>query len=216
MAQPRDSQSQGSEFVTALIRAVSETEAAPLSDETVNKLAMHYRMLSAWNSRLNLTRIVQPNDAARLHYAESIYAGRFIGTAKTLLDVGSGAGFPAIPLAVTNPALDVIALESNQKKSVFLREVKDALELANLRVVQARLEEFDWSGYDVVTSRALDRAADVYPEMIARLRSASSLMLFCGGEMATLLGHSLPPGVRAETHIVPGTDDRFIILFHRS
>jgi 16S rRNA (guanine(527)-N(7))-methyltransferase RsmG len=216
MTQPRDTQFLGSEFVTALIRAISESGAPPLSEEIVNKLARHYRMLSEWNRRLNLTRIVKPNDAARLHYAESIYAGRFIGTAKTLLDVGSGAGFPAIPLAVTNPSLDVVALESNQKKSVFLREVKDTLELANLQVIQARLEEFDWSGCDTVMSRALDRAADVYPEMIASFKEGSSLMLFCGGEMATLLGHSLPPGVRAEIHIVPGTDDRFIVLFHRS
>ena len=204
---------QSGEFITALKQALSEIGATALPDDALKKLADHYEMVARWNSRLNLTRIVKPNEAARLHYAESIFGGRFIGKAKKLLDVGSGAGFPAVPLAVANPHLEVTALESNQKKSVFLKEVKDALKLANFDVIANRLEDFDWSSYEVVTSRALDRASDIYPAMLGALRPGSTLMLYCGGEMVTELAGQLAAGVQTETHPIPGTKGRLIALF---
>jgi 16S rRNA (guanine527-N7)-methyltransferase len=90
-----------------------------LSSKQLDQLATHYTMLRQWNRRINLTRITEPVEAARLHYAESLFGGRFIAGESALLDVGSGAGLPAIPLAVLRPDLEVTALEVNQKNFLF-------------------------------------------------------------------------------------------------
>ncbi|HEY6331276.1 MAG TPA: 16S rRNA (guanine(527)-N(7))-methyltransferase RsmG [Blastocatellia bacterium] len=202
------------EFRPAVLAALREMDIRSLAEDALEKLAHHYRMLIEWNARLNLTRITKAEDAAKLHYAESIYAGRFLGDASTLLDAGSGAGFPAIPLAITNPALEVTALESNMKKSVFLKEAKDELGLANLRVLNARLEDIDWSGYHVVTSRALEHAADVYPKLIAALKEDSKVVLFCAGDLATTL-KAAGPDINITINAVPGSKDRFIASLQR-
>src|SRR2546428_777594 len=110
-------------FRSALSEALAEFGLASLSLSQLDQLTLHYSMLCSWNQRINLTRIIEPVQAARLHYAESLFGSRFAGDATNLLDVGSGAGFPAIPLAVIQPATHVTALEANQKKSLFLKEV---------------------------------------------------------------------------------------------
>src|SRR6185369_15951355 len=122
------------EFVTALTYALTDYGIDKLSGEQQAQLVRHYRMMVSWNRRINLTRIIAPEEAARLHYADSLVGGRLLGAAQTIIDIGSGAGFPAIPLAVLRPDLSVIALEANQKKSLFLAEAADALGLKNFKV----------------------------------------------------------------------------------
>src|SRR5215470_18177133 len=93
------------EFISALAEAVASMGTRPLADSTLQQMALHYKLLSKWNARLNLTRIVAPQEAARLHYAESIYGYDLIKGAASILDVGSGAGFPAVPMAIMNGGL---------------------------------------------------------------------------------------------------------------
>ena len=196
----------------------SELEAAILSfgipaltDDQMIRLVRHYSMLCRWNQRLNLTRITEPGEAARLHYAESLFGARFISGAHTLLDIGSGAGFPAIPLAVARPDVQVTALEANQKKSLFLKEAKDELGLVNLKVVTARLEEVDWAGYELLTSRALDRAEAVLPMVIERLPAQQRLMLYCGPDLVATLEGQVE--CQIETHPIPHSEARIIAIF---
>ena len=203
------------EFRTALIDALAEIGAAAVSAPMLDKLERHYRMLAQWNSKLNLTRIIKPKDAARLHYAESIFAGKFLGNARLLLDVGSGAGFPAAPLAITNPSLEVMALEPNMKKGVFLNEAKDQLALANFHVMQDRIENIDRSSFQAITSRAIENAGSVYPELITGLIRGSTLLLFCSGDLVTTLGRSAPPNVQGEAYLIPGSKDRYVATFKR-
>ena len=179
-----------------------------LSEDQTTLLAKHYSMLCRWNRRLNLTRITGLREAARMHYGECLLGTRFIGGAKTLLDIGSGAGFPAVPLAVARPDLQVTALEANQKKSLFLKEAKDELNLINLKVMTARLEEIDCSGYELLTSRALDRAEILMPFVVGGLSAQQRLMLYCGSDLIT----KLEGKVKIETHRVPHSEARFIAI----
>ena len=78
-------------FKSDLETAISSFGIEALTEEQTNRLVRHYSMLCRWNQRLNLTRITEPREAARLHYAESLFAARFIAGARTLLDIGSGA-----------------------------------------------------------------------------------------------------------------------------
>jgi 16S rRNA (guanine527-N7)-methyltransferase len=203
------------EFISALVESSASMGIRPLADSHLQRMALHYKLLSKWNARLNLTRIVAPQEAARLHYAESIYGYYLIEGAASVLDVGSGAGFPAVPLAVMNGDMSVTALESNQKKSVFLKEVKQQLALSNLRVETSRMEDFECSGYAVIASRALDRAERLYGDLLHRLSPGQILMLFCSQAMVDTLSLGLPPRVEIDRHPIPDSQSRVVALFNR-
>jgi 16S rRNA (guanine527-N7)-methyltransferase len=206
---------QDNDFKSALEEAIASFGLDELSETQIAQLVKHYRMLTAWNRRINLTRIVEARASARLHYADSLFGGRFLGDARRVLDVGSGAGFPAIPLAVLRPDVEITALEANQKKSLFLNEAKDALGLANFKVRTARLESFVLTGYDTLTSRALDRAEEVLPATIAHLIVRQRFMLYCAPELIQRITQRIDPLIKVETHPVPQAETRLIAIFSR-
>jgi 16S rRNA (guanine527-N7)-methyltransferase len=201
------------EFTVELGAAINAFKLDPLTDKQFGQLVRHYALLGRWNNRVNLTRIIEPGEAAKLHYAESLLGAKFIAGARTVLDIGSGAGFPAIPLAVARPEVQVTALEANQKKSLFLKEVKDELELGNVEVATERLEAFDWTGYDFLTSRALDRAEEILPTVIEKMRADQRLMLYCARDLVAKL--KTRPGWKFEAHSIPESDRRLIAMIIR-
>jgi 16S rRNA (guanine(527)-N(7))-methyltransferase RsmG len=203
------------EFRVELESAIAGFGLDPLTDEQAGQLVKHYALLCRWNQRVNLTRIIEPGEAAKLHYAESLFCTKFIADARTVLDIGSGAGFPAIPLAVARAETRVSALEANQKKALFLKEVKDELELENLEVANARLEEFDWGGYDLLTSRALERGEAIFPSVIRVLRPQQRFMVYCTSELLAKLMNHVAQEYRIERHPIPFSEDRIIAVFAR-
>jgi 16S rRNA (guanine527-N7)-methyltransferase len=211
----RMSRSPDIEFKVALEAAVASFGLEPLEETQTAKLVRHYAMVCQWNRRINLTRITEPEDAARLHYAESLFGARFIGTAKTMLDIGSGAGFPGIPIAVVRPGLHVTALESNQKKSLFLKEAKHELGLANFEVATTRLEDFDWSSYELLVSRALDHAEVVLPPVIEQMTAKQRLLIYCASDLVEKLNRKALAKANLETHSVPLSEERLIAIFTR-
>ncbi len=203
-------------FKSALEAALASLDLANLNEEQIAQLVKHYSLMRAWNRRVNLTRIVEPDEAARLHYADSLFGGRFIEYARRVLDIGSGAGFPALPLAVLRPDVEVTALEANQKKSVFLNEARDDLGLANLKVATARLESFDLTGYDLLTSRALDRAEEVLPPVIARLDPHQRFMLYCAPDLLAKISQRIGSMIEVKTYTMPQSEARLIAVFSRA
>lgn len=200
-------------FKSALEEAVSSFGLDALTEQQLGQCASHYDLLCRWNVRVNLTRITEPRGAARFHYAESFFGARFVESERTVLDIGSGAGFPAIPLAVIRPDLVVTALEANQKKSLFLKEAKDELRLANLRIATARLEEFDWTGYQWLTSRALEKAETVFQSVIESMAGPQRLMLYCGADLAAKLAQHAPAEWMITTHAIPQSESRIVAIF---
>lgn len=116
-------------------------------------LEEHYRLLCRWNKVLNLTRIEKPEEAAERHYGESLFLATHLPPgAWTVADVGSGPGFPGLPLAIVRPECSVTLIESHQRKAVFLREASRGL--ANTTVVAKRVEQIATS-FDWLVSRAV-------------------------------------------------------------
>jgi 16S rRNA (guanine(527)-N(7))-methyltransferase RsmG len=204
------------QFKSALEAVMAGFGLARLSEQQVAQLVKHYSLMRAWNRRVNLTRILEPDEAARLHYADSLFGGRFIGDARRIVDIGSGAGFPALPLAVLRPDAEVTALEANQKKSVFLNEAKDELGLANFKVRTARLESFDLTGYDLLTSRALDRAEEVLPPVIPRRDARQRFMLYCAPDLLAKINRRVGSMIDVETRPVPQSETRLVAIFSRA
>src|ERR1700730_14203736 len=114
-----------------MFRKLLASEFAPytgLSDEQLDRLERHYRLLTLWNKRINLTRINSLEDVVRFHYCESLFLAKELPVgALSIVDVGSGAGFPGIPVAILRPECRVHLLESHQRKAVFLREASREL-----------------------------------------------------------------------------------------
>jgi 16S rRNA (guanine(527)-N(7))-methyltransferase RsmG len=145
-----------------------------LTIEQIDALEAHYNLLLRWNARLNLTRIDSLEEAVRLHYCESLFVGtRLPAGPLRIVDVGSGAGFPGIPIAILRPECSVTLVESHQRKAVFLRE--GCRSLKNVVVVTDRAENLK-PDYDWLVSRA------VSPIDVLKLKLANNLALLVGSD----------------------------------
>jgi 16S rRNA G527 N7-methylase RsmG len=123
-----------------------------ITDEQVGALERHFNLLVLWNRRLNLTTVTRLPAAAVRHYGESLFLASRL-TDGSIVDVGSGPGFPGIPVAVYRPKSEVTLVESHRRKSVFLREATRGL--PNVQIVCARAETLE-GRYDWLISRAVD------------------------------------------------------------
>jgi 16S rRNA (guanine527-N7)-methyltransferase len=214
-ANNQESKKQIDEFKEQLEKMLPDFQIAALNEPQINQLVTHYSMMIEWNRHTNLTRITEPQEAARFHYAESMFGGGFLGEARKVLDIGSGAGFPAFPLAVANPDREVTALEANQKKTIFLSAVKEALQIANFKIVRARVEDINIQPYDLLISRALDRTEDSVPKVLKRMRRGQRFMLYCGLGMVERLQKKLSTPFDIQTHRVPMAESRILAIFAR-
>ncbi len=125
-----------------------------LSEAVQQKLLDYLALIQKWNKVHNLTAVRDPDEMVTLHLLDSLAVLPFI-QAKTLLDVGSGAGLPGIPLAICLPELKVTVIDSSQKKASFMRQAKAELGIDNLEVLCGRVEEVRRDEkFDVVISRA--------------------------------------------------------------
>ena len=128
-------------FDLALRAALGEAGVAA-GPEARRAMQAHFDLLCKWGRRINLTSVLDPARAARRHYGEAAFLHRELPQADTAVDVGSGAGFPGIPVAILRPATEVTLIESNGKKAAFLMEA--ARQLPNVTVRNQRLA--DWQG----------------------------------------------------------------------
>ncbi len=131
-----------------------------LNDEKINKFNDFFNYLIKINEKMNLTRIISPEDAAKKHFLDSVYASNYIPQNSKIVDVGAGGGFPSIPLKIYRPDLDITMLDSVGKKVDFLNECVNLLALENCRAIHARVEDFarekDYrENFDVCVSRAV-------------------------------------------------------------
>jgi len=134
---------------TSNFRDLLVSEWAPygtLNDDQLSKLERHYGLLTRWNRTLNLTRAGDLEDLVRFHYCESLFLGSVLPPTQSIADVGSGGGFPGIPIGISRTDCTVSLFESHRRKCVFLREAIEGV--SNIEVVEARAEaasrSFDW------------------------------------------------------------------------
>lgn len=132
-------------FTAALLRA-AECLNLSLSTDQVDVLARHFAAILETNSKFNLTRVTDPAAAAAKLYADSLaplaYLRQASAQARRILDVGTGAGFPAVPIAVAQPTAKVTAIDSTAKKARFVEECAQRLGLTNLTCLHARAGEW--------------------------------------------------------------------------
>ncbi len=149
---------------------------AKLSEEQLAALEAHYRLLSRWNRKLNLTSIHVLEDVVERHYCESVFLAIHLPPGRLrIADVGSGAGFPGIPVSIVRPDCEVTLIEARSRKAVFLREATRAA--SNARVLALRAEQIT-ERFDRVASRGVS-----YEDLAPALKYlASAADLLTGAE----------------------------------
>ena len=150
------------------------------------QFARYLDLLNKWNQVHNLTAVRDVEEQVSRHVLDCLAVLPYIEDAATLADIGSGAGLPALMLAIMRPQLAVTALESNGKKAAFIREAVRVLALANVQVVAQRVEDWQASPQAVIISRAL-AAADRFIALTAHLGDANSRWLLMKGREAETL-----------------------------
>ena len=170
------------------ILAARAAEAGiPLTAEQIGQFSVYHEMLLDWNTRMNLTALTAPEDVAVKHIIDSLtaYDAALFDGARTLIDVGTGAGLPGIPLAVYAPHLTVTLLDSLNKRVRFLTEVTAAMGLQNVRCIHARAEEAartveHRAAYDIVVSRAVARLPVLLEYTLPFVRVGGTLLALKG------------------------------------
>ena len=130
-----------------------------ITEEMLNKLDTYYHILKEENNKYNLTRIIEEDAVYLKHFYDSLTITKVIDiNNQSICDIGSGAGFPGLVLAICFPNTKLTLIESNGKKCNFLNIVKDKLNLINVTILNARAEEFSKNNrevFDIVTARAV-------------------------------------------------------------
>lgn len=163
-------------------------DGAQLSAPQLSQISAYTDLLMKWNAHINLTAVRDPEEIITRHFGESLFAARKLfpaeatakaATAQTAIDLGSGAGFPGLPLRIWNPELALTLIEANQRKAVFLREVVRALSLSGVTVIADRAESVS-EQTSLVSLRAVERFEKILP--VARKLLAPT------GRIALLIG----------------------------
>jgi 16S rRNA (guanine527-N7)-methyltransferase len=162
-------------------------EPAVLSPAQLHHISTYIDILLRWSARINLTAIRDPEDIVTRHFGESLFAARHlfpeyssvssvVKAFDSVADVGSGAGFPGLPIKLWAPHISLTLIESNHKKAVFLREVTRALTLTDVNIQNARAESVT-ATFDTVTLRAVERFEHILPTAAALIAPAGRLAL---------------------------------------
>jgi 16S rRNA (guanine527-N7)-methyltransferase len=164
--------------IAAILAPYYPTGSRRLSDQ----IGAYISLLLEWNQKISLTAVTDPVEIVKFHFGESLFAASALETRDgRLADVGSGAGFPGIPLAMAIPGMQATLIESNAKKAAFLSEAARRLQLSNVSVVRSRMEDVAQIGaFDFICARAMGKHASLMRWSSGKLTQRGRLVLFLG------------------------------------
>lgn len=188
--------------------------ASELDDALLASINVHLELLVRWNQHMNLTALRSPEEMVQRHFGESLFAARELfsrDSSQDVFDLGSGAGFPGLPMKYWAPNLQLTLIEGHGKKATFLREVGRALHLSGLTVLNARAESISQRS-TLVTMRAVEKFEHALP--------AAAKLVAPNGRLAILIGESqreralslLPPG-QSRSLDLPSSEQRILLIW---
>jgi 16S rRNA (guanine527-N7)-methyltransferase len=196
------------------------------ADDLLN-ISTYINLVLHWNARINLTAVRHPEEIVTRHFGESFFAARhlFPGPsapsassavkAVTLADLGSGAGFPGLPIKLWARHISLTLIESKHKKATFLREVVRALTLTDVNILTARAETITSVSFDVVTLRAVERFPSILPIAARLVAPGGRLALLIASAQLAHARSLLPHLAWAEPEPVPLSRSRILAVAHR-
>lgn len=213
------------EFGNILTKYANETKIN-LNEEEIDLFYTYMQELLEWNEKINLTAITDPEEIALKHFVDSLIIEKHI-KGNTLIDIGTGAGFPAIPVKIHNKNLNIALLDSLNKRINFLNNVIEKLKLGKIKAVHGRAEDFGRDNeyrekFDMVTSRAVAELSILCEYMLPFVKVGGICICMKGQgqeeienakEKISLLGGKI---IKIEKYKLPLTDmERTIIIIKK-
>jgi len=195
-----------------------------LSTDQLQNISMYIDILQRWNARVNLTAIRNPDEIVTRHFGESLFAARHLfparsaqsaassGKALAVVDVGSGAGFPGIPIKLWAPEISLTLIESNHKKATFLREVTRSLTLTDIDVQNTRAESLSGRKFEVVTLRAVEHFESTLPIAASLLNLTGRIALLIGSSQLPTAQTIVPSVAWSEPLAIPESNSRILLV----
>jgi 16S rRNA (guanine527-N7)-methyltransferase len=190
------------------------TTGEPLLPQQGERLAAYLELLLRWNRRVNLTAVRQPDEIVTRHFGESIFAAQHLlpqDAQAEVADLGSGAGFPGLPMKVVRPGVHLALIESNSRKAAFLGEAVRAMRLDHVRVLNQRAEDLEMR-FDVLTLRAVERFADTLPLAAKLVRGGGRLALLISQAQLENAKQLLPAWKWQESFLIPRSEARVLLI----
>ncbi len=199
----------------------SGEESAVLSSTQLDHISTYIDILTHWNARINLTAIRDEEEIVTRHFGESLFAARCLfpegsgseaGKSRVrVADLGSGAGFPGIPIKLWAPSIQLTLIESNHKKATFLRELCRSLTLTDIDIQNVRGEEVVQT-YDLVTLRAVEKFAEALRVAARLISPGGRLGLLIGSSQVDLARSTLPMMDWKAALSVPLSQSRMLLI----
>ncbi len=188
-----------------------------LGPDQLVEISIYIDLLTKWNAKMNLTAVRDPEEIVRRHFGESLFAARNLVEPQstiTAADVGSGAGFPGIPIKIYAPEVQMTLIEAHGKKATFLREVIRSLKLTNVTVLQDRAEKWKQTA-ELILLRAVEKFEVVLP-VAATLADTGGRLALLIGEPQLPLAKELLPGQWLDPLPIPESSRRVLQIWQNS
>jgi 16S rRNA (guanine527-N7)-methyltransferase len=185
-----------------------------VSPELCPAIRTYVELLLRWNKTISLTAVTDPAEVLRFHFGESMFAAREVPIRHgRLADVGTGAGFPAVPISMVVPELSCLLIESNQKKATFLAEIVRTLGLRQVEVFRGRMEALSSSTeeFDFSIARALGMHDEFLSWSLTHLNSAGKVVFWIGDQDASQIASNQLWDWEAPSEI-PGSKHRVLLI----
>jgi 16S rRNA (guanine527-N7)-methyltransferase len=186
-----------------------------LSPTQLGQVSTYLNLLLKWNAKINLTGVRDPEEIVRRHFGESFFAARHLfpdtSLAASVIDIGSGAGFPGLPLKIWAPGCELTLVEANNKKVAFLREAIRAIGLSGVSAVAGRVEDLQ-AQVDLVTLRAVERFEKILPIALTLRGTGARVALLIGQGQLEKAESILPSLSRDATVRIPLSKNRVLAV----
>ena len=207
-----------------------------LSPAQLSCISTYIDILLRWNARINLTAIRDPEQIVTRHFGESLFTARHlfpragskslegppsssapsVVKSRNVADVGSGPGFPGLPIKLWAPHIALTLIESNHKKATFLREVVRALTLTDVNIQNVRAESLPRRAYDLVTLRAVERFETILPVAASLVADDGRLALLIGAAQVPELRTALPLYSFTQILPIPSSSTRILVIAQKT
>ena len=159
-----------------------------IEDEKINKFYKYMNLLIEWNEKMNLTAITEQKDIIVKHFVDSLTISKYLEKDESVVDIGTGAGFPGIPLAIINQANKFTLVDSLNKRINFLNDVKEKIELKNITTIHSRAEEFGQNKiyrekFDIAVSRAVAKLNVLVEYLLPTIKVGGKIICMKGSKI---------------------------------